>query len=72
MKILRCYKTKIEEVKYMKVKIIKADDVWDLEMDINNFLNTVSDSQIIDIKYQGVGNHPTSSLDRPSAMIIMK
>lgn len=56
----------------MKVKTIKADDVWDLEMDINSFLNTVSDSKIIDIKYQGVGNHATSSLDRPSAMIIMK
>lgn len=56
----------------MKMKIIKADNVWDLEIDINNFLNTVSDSQITDIKYQGIWNHTTSSLDRPSVMIIMK
>jgi hypothetical protein len=56
----------------MKVKIIKADDTWDLEKEINAFLKTVNDNQIIDIKYQGVGNHATYSIDRPSAMIIMK
>lgn len=56
----------------MKVKIIKADNVWDLERDINAFLKTVSDSQIIDIKYQGIGNHASYSIDYPSAMIIMK
>lgn len=56
----------------MKVKIIKTDDIWDLEDKINEFLKTVNDSQIIDIKYQGVGNHATYSTDRPSAMIIMK
>lgn len=56
----------------MKVKIINADNVWDLEKYINAFLNTVSDSKIIDIKYQGIGNHAATSLDRPSAMIIMK
>lgn len=56
----------------MKVKIIKSDDIWDLEKEINAFLKTVSDNQIIDIKYQGVGNHATYSIDRPSAMIIMK
>lgn len=56
----------------MKVKIIKANDTWDLEKEINEFLSNKSDSQIIDIKYQGVGNHATYSIDRPSAMIIMK
>lgn len=56
----------------MKVKIIRADDTWYLEQEINAFLKTVSDSQIIDIKYQGVGNHASYSVDRPSAMIIMK
>ena len=56
----------------MKVKIIRADDTWDLEEEINNFLKNISDSQIIDIKYQGVGNHSSYSVDRPSAMIIMK
>ena len=56
----------------MKVKIIRADDVWDLENKINIFLKDVNDNNIIDIKYQGVGNHPPYSIDRPSAMIIMK
>jgi hypothetical protein len=56
----------------MKVKIIRADTTWNLEKEINNFLKNISDSQIIDIKYQGVGNHASYSLDRPSAMIIMK
>ena len=56
----------------MKVKIIKADDTWDLEKEINNFLKNISDNQIIDIKYQGVGNHASYSTGRPSAMIIMK
>lgn len=56
----------------MKVKIIKADDTWDLEKEINNFLNNISDNQIIDIKYQGVRNHSSYSIDRLSAMIIMK
>lgn len=56
----------------MKVKIIRANDTWDLEEEVNKFLSNKSDSQIIDIKYQGVGNHATYSTDRPSAMIIMK
>ena len=56
----------------MEVKIIRADDVWDLEKEINAFLKNISDDQIIDIKYQGVGNHPPYSIDRLSAMIIMK
>ena len=56
----------------MEVKIIMADDMRELEGKINRFLKTVSDDQIIDIKYQGVGNHATYSTDRPSAMIIMK
>lgn len=56
----------------MKVKIIKADNTWDLEKEINNLLKNISDNQIIDIKYQGVGNHAPYSVDRPSAMIIME
>ena len=56
----------------MKVSIITADNVWDLETKINDFLKSISDSRIIDIKYQGVGNHATYSIDRPSAMIIIK
>lgn len=56
----------------MKVEIITADNTRDLEKKINLFLNDISDSQIIDIKYQGVGNHAPYSIDCPSAMIIMK
>ena len=58
----------------MTVKIITADSVWELENEINKFLklNIVNDSQIFDIKYQGIGNHATYSNDRPSAMIIMQ
>ena len=56
----------------MKVKIVHADNVWDLETKINEFLNNIDDSQIIDIKYEGIGNHALHSTDRPSAMIIMK
>jgi hypothetical protein len=56
----------------MKVKIIRAANIWDLERDINAFLKTISDSQIVDIKYQGIGNHAPYSIDYPSAMIIMR
>lgn len=56
----------------MKIKIIDADSIWKLENEINSFLSDIDDSQIIDIKYQGVGNHSTYSVDRPSAMVIMK
>lgn len=55
----------------MRVKILRADTVWDLEKTINNFLENINNTQIIDIKYQGVGNTPAYSTDRPSAMIIM-
>ena len=56
----------------MKVEIIRADNIWDLEKKINKFLSNISDSQIIDIKYQGIGNHAAYSVDYPSAMVIMK
>lgn len=56
----------------MKVKIIRAENTWELEKEINKFLSSMSDNQIIDIKYQGVGNHATYSTDRPSAMIILR
>lgn len=56
----------------MEVKIIMADKMWELEGKINRFLKTVSDDQIIDIKYQGIGNHAPYSINYPSAMVIMK
>ena len=55
----------------MRVKILRADTVWDLEKKINNFLENTSDAHIIDIKYQGVGNSSAYSVDCPSAMIIV-
>lgn len=55
----------------MKVKIIRTDTVWSLEEKINELLKDANDSQIIDIKYQGVGNHPAYSTDYPSALVIM-
>ena len=56
----------------MKVKIITADSVYELEYRIDKFLNITRSDRIINIQYQGVGNHSTYSIDRPSAMIIMK
>ena len=55
----------------MKVKIITANDARNLETEINKFLKNIGDNQIIDIKYQGIGNHAAYSIDYPSAMIIM-
>lgn len=55
----------------MRVKIIREDNVWDLENAINKLLSEVDSADIIDIKYQGIGNTPAYSTDRPSAMIIM-
>lgn len=56
----------------MKVKIINADNTWDLESKINEFLKITIDDRVLDIKYQGVGNTPAYSTNRPSAMIILK
>ena len=56
----------------MIVKIIRADSEWGLEEKINEFLSDINDAQIIDIKYQGVGNHSPYSIDYLSAMVIMK
>lgn len=56
----------------MKIKIINAEDTWGLEKKVNIFLESINANQIIDIKYQGIGNHSSCSIDRPSVMIIMK
>lgn len=56
----------------MKVKIINADNVWELEDKVNRFLKDINDSQIVDIKYQGIGNHGLHSIDRPSVMVITR
>lgn len=61
---------KREEIK-MEVKIISAQNVWSLEDEINHFLRTTT-RQVLDIKYQGIGNHSAYSTDEPSAMIILK
>lgn len=56
----------------MKVKIIKADDILNLETKVNKFLNNINDSSIIDIKYQGISNYSAHRIDYPSAMVILK
>ena len=57
----------------MKVKIIYANTVLDLEEKINEFLEDISNSQIVDIKYQGAANHPDyGGIKCPSAMVIIK
>ena len=56
----------------MRIKIIQAEDKWELEEEVNKFLQGVTNDGIIDIKYQGVGNHSTYSTDRMSVMIILK
>ena len=56
----------------MKVNIIQADNIWDLEKEVNAILSKIDNSKIIDIKYSGIGNRAAYSVDRPSVMIIMK
>lgn len=56
----------------MRVRIIHANDEYELENKINDFLSKTSDDNIIDIKYQGIGNHSAYSTNYPSAMVIMK
>jgi hypothetical protein len=57
----------------MRVKIIRAKDMRELEDNINKFLKDImDDNNIIDIKYQGIGNSSPYSIDCPSVMVIMK
>lgn len=56
----------------MKVKIIQEHSNVALESAVNQFLQGIDNSQIIDIQYQGVGNHPSNSVDRVSVMIILR
>ena len=56
----------------MEVKIIQEHSNVALEGAVNQFLQDIDNSQIIDIQYQGVGNHPYNSVDRVSVMIILR
>lgn len=56
----------------MRIKIIQEEDKWDLEKSVNKFLESINNNEILDIKYQGVGNHSTYSTDRMSVMIILR
>ena len=56
----------------MRVKIIQEHSNVSLESAVNQFLQTVDKDQIIDIQYQGVGNHLSNSVDRVSVMIILR
>lgn len=55
----------------MKIKIIKAEYHHELEAKVNKVLDRLDNNDIIDIKYQGVGNSPAYSTDRLSAMLIL-
>lgn len=55
----------------MEVKIISAESTWRLEEKINQFLQTTT-QQVLDIKYQGVGDRSAYGTAEPSAMIILK
>ena len=55
----------------MKIKIIRAEFHHDLEKEVNRVLDRLDNNDIIDIKYQGVGNSPAYSTDRLSAMLIL-
>lgn len=54
----------------MRVKILNASSTYALEEKINEFIKNRED--ILDIKYQGEGNHPPYSIERVSALILMK
>ena len=56
----------------MRIKIIGAEFISDLENRVNAFLRDVDDKQIVDIKYQGVGCHTVNGINRPSVMIILR
>lgn len=57
----------------MKVRIFDEEDESDLEVDINNFLETNLDKNIIDIKYQvATSMYSEEQIYCFSAMIIYK
>lgn len=56
----------------MKVEIVEAISVYDLEKLVNQILSEHHPSEIVDIKYSGSGNHSVNSRDYYSAMIIFK
>lgn len=56
----------------MRVKIIQEHSNAALEATVNKFLQEIDNAQIVDIQYQGVGNHPSNSVDRVSVMIILR
>lgn len=56
----------------MKVKILECENKYDLEEKINEKLKKYKNEDIIDIKYSGNGNISTYSINKYSAMIILK
>ena len=56
----------------MRVKIIQEHSNMALESAVNKFLQDIDNDQIIDIQYQGVGNHSSNSVDRVSVMIVLR
>lgn len=56
----------------MKVKIIETTSVYALELNVNEFLSSLKDSDIIDIKYSVGGAVETYGARHFSAMIVFK
>lgn len=54
----------------MKVKIIKKEDIYDLEEAVNKFIENRTD--IIDIKYSGSGSNSSFAGTIFSALIIYR
>ena len=55
----------------MKIKILQEDSVYKLQQKLNEALDMLNDDDVIDIKYQGIGNTPAYSTNWPSAMLIL-
>ncbi len=56
----------------MTVKIFEKEYRSELEKAINNFLKTIDQSRIVDIKYSGCGYSVPYGIASYSAMIIIK
>ena len=53
----------------MIVKIIQAENAYELEKEVNHFLYHTNNDDVIDIKYLSIGSIVP---DQPSVMIILK
>lgn len=56
----------------MRVKVIECRRIFDLEDEVNAYLQMHRDEKIIDIKYSGSGSHSAYSDSYYSVMVIIK